>query len=480
MNLVLGYGFFLQVVTGIRGVDVSNYTSNPGIVDFLRDAVWGEGNPVSAHGVSVSRTGPNSASQEPSRQEATMVRHAEAIEANSQIIPSSVRQRIEALELTERDGRTSQGTQEYCSIGACCGWGHRLMRQAKTFTSVHFVQNRTAILEWGPCPNRQGQAGRGKTRQPDFSSLMLEDSVDIVNFQDTSCGRNKNADCSKCGSGNDISTAKWNDVTKHFPAQRSILQSVGTGRTEQIAVGSFFHPFQYFVRSLLTQLKPEIKQRVASFIAENFQGRPVIGVHHRHGNGELDDFVDKKTGRPGSRLNRNNTQVIEWMMESVSELAAEYNLTDYRVFFATDSPEIARMYRAHDQRVFVFDAEAKEEIEGKGFIMPGWQGWGRSHGMDPEEKSERCAPETIRAFLDMALLGYVDMLVMSKRSSFTFFPSVMMGFRAKPVCLFTNGPRSTSFSCRSSASDMKHGLVPRSKVATGLAPSSRKNKRRAL
>jgi len=148
---------------------------------------------------------------------------------------------------------------------------------------------------------------------------MLEDSVDIVNLQDTSCGRNKNADCSKCGSSNDISTAKWNDVTEHFPTQRSILQTIGTGgprQTEQTAVGSFFHPFQYFVRSLLTQLKPEIKQRIASFIAENFQGRLVIGVHHRHGNGELDDFVDKKTGRPGSRMNRNNTQVNETLFST--------------------------------------------------------------------------------------------------------------------------------------------------------------------
>jgi hypothetical protein len=149
-------------------------------------------------------------------------------------------------------------------------------------------------------------------------------------------------------------------------------------------------------------------------------------------------------------------QVIEWMAESTAELAAAYGLVDYKVFFASDSPEMARLYRAHDpKRVFVFDAEAKEELEGKGFIMPGWQGWGRSHGLDPVEKSDRCAPETIRAFLDMALLGYVDLLVISKRSSFTFFPSVMMVRfpGANSVCLL-------SYFLLSHLSDFTRPLTP--------------------
>lgn len=111
------------------------------------------------------------------------------------------------------DGRTvaGPGPQQFCYVGSCCGWGHRLMRQAKTFTHIHFIQNRTMvrishmhtyqlihisvptpsviadvsiqIMEWGPCPNKQGQAGSGADRMPDFSSVMLVDSTDIVNFQ---------------------------------------------------------------------------------------------------------------------------------------------------------------------------------------------------------------------------------------------------------------------------------------------------------
>ena len=167
-----------------------------------------------------------------------------------------------------------------------------------------------------------------------------------------------------------------------------------------------------------------------------------------------------------------DVKVIEWMMESVSELARAYGLSNYRVFFASDSPEMARRYMEHDPRVFVYDLESKSKNEGKGFIMPGWQGWGRSPGLSDEEKFLRCEGETIRAFIDMALLGYTDMLVISKRSSFTFFPSIMRAARRKPVCIFIDGSK-TSFTCRVSEHDVRSGLVPRQKESTGLAPSSR-------
>lgn len=162
------------------------------------------------------------------------------------------------------------------------------------------------------------------------------------------------------------------------------------------------------------------------------------------------------------------------MQASVSELAAAYGIKNYKIFFATDSPEMARMFLAHDPRVFVFDQSAKEALEGKGFVMPGWQGWGRSPGLSPVEKGEFCEDETLRAFLDMALLGYVDMLVISKRSSFTFAPSIMMAARQKPVCAFVDGRGKTSFTCRSTLKDERKNLVARTKEATGLAPSSRR------
>lgn len=135
-------------------------------------------------------------------------------------------------------------------------------------------------MEWGPCPNAQGAAGvPGKDREPDFSSLMISDSVDIVNFHDTQCSKHMNADCNKCGSGNDISTKQWNEVVQHYG--RSFVSEISGAKSSEITAGAFFHPFQYFVRTLLTQLKPHIKSRIAKFLAENFGDSPVVSVHHR-------------------------------------------------------------------------------------------------------------------------------------------------------------------------------------------------------
>lgn len=146
------------------------------------------------------------------------------------------------------------------------------------------------------------------------------------------CWKVHNSDCSKCGSGNDIDTVKWGEVVQHYGSIQSQLSDIGNGGSMQITSGSFFEPFQFFIRSIMTQLKPRIKERIQEFLATEFGSTPVIGLHHRHGNGELDDFVDKKTGAPAGRLNKNNTRVIEWMDESVAELAKAYNISDnYRV-----------------------------------------------------------------------------------------------------------------------------------------------------
>ena len=71
-------------------------------------------------------------------------------------------------------------------------------------------------------------------------------------------------------------------------------------------------------------------------------------MHHRHGNGELDDFVNRQTGQPGGRLNKNNSRVIEWMSRSVHALQRAHGLDtsdDAKVFFASDSPEMTRNFQ---------------------------------------------------------------------------------------------------------------------------------------
>ena len=437
--------------------------------DVLREAVWGShaGQPIGSNVV-------------PRAERAPLYAHLatfgpEEISLFKARAELRARQRMAQIEV-QPDNRTvnSEGVLNgYCYVGACCGWGHRLMRQAKTFSHVHFIQNRTMIMEWGPCPNEKGVAGSGKFRKPDFSSLMIDDSPTIVNFQDTTCSRELNSDCKACGAGNNPESWQWNEVVQQLEGG-PVVRSIGTDTSTSITSGSFFSPFQLFIRSIFSQLKPHLKKRVEEFMEENnFGSVPVIGVHHRHGNGEEDDF------HAGNRLNANNSRVIAWMNESVSELAALHGVADFRVFFASDSPAMARMYMDIDPRVFVFDKEAKNDVEGKGFIMPGWQGRGRSPGVDPVEKGQRCEAETIRSFLDMTLLGFSDLLVLTKRSTFTFAPAIMMAVREMPVCSFIdmrNGK--TSFTCRSTPNNSKRGLVERAKAYTGLAKSSRRRLRR--
>ena len=105
-------------------------------------------------------------------------------------------------------------------------------------------------------------------------------------------------------------------------------------------------------------------------------------------------------------MNKNNTKVIQWMRRSIDILRREHDFDEQniKIFFATDSPQMARILQAQDNRVVIFDQKEKEENEGHGFIMPGWQGWGRSPGTSAEYKSSRCEEETVRAFLDMVML----------------------------------------------------------------------------
>jgi hypothetical protein len=108
--------------------------NNPGVVDFIREVVWGGG--VFAHGISVRRENSSTST----------------IDEEFILSPDGRRvaqERMSELERIPDDRPLSNGKkQAFCSVGACCGWGHRLMRQAKAFTYVHYLQNKTMLMEW--------------------------------------------------------------------------------------------------------------------------------------------------------------------------------------------------------------------------------------------------------------------------------------------------------------------------------------------
>lgn len=126
-------------------------TSTSGLVDFIREAVWGDAK---------EGGGAYGEIKTPRHDHHTMsIQTASGTNRQPELISSIIggearekaRKLMQQVEV-EADGRTVNSitgeTNGGCYVGACCGWGHRLMRQAKSFTHVHYLQNRTMLMEW--------------------------------------------------------------------------------------------------------------------------------------------------------------------------------------------------------------------------------------------------------------------------------------------------------------------------------------------
>lgn len=224
-------------------------------------------------------------------------------------------------------------------------------------------------------------------------------------------------------------------------------------------------------------MRNDAKTRVVGFMAEYFDSENdfIVGMHHRHGNGELDEFFSNgvKTGRS----NLNDGRVAQWLVDSALEIAEAYEAPSHRIFLATDSASMGRrvlkivsnqiltinaLGRRHENqhmlppthlmsrqqtqapRTIIFEQSAKERNQGLGNIMPGYVGLGRCIGnhstsnffnvsaskiaqterfkgmvshreCSSKEKHERCKTEAVRSFQDMMLLGAADVLVQTKQ-----------------------------------------------------------------
>jgi hypothetical protein len=207
-----------------------------------------------------------------------------------------------------------------------------------------------------------------------------------------------------------------------------------------------FEPLQLFFKLLVTQLRGQFKHKMTDFISTNWRSPTIIGIHHRHGNGETDDFMeldpngpilakDGKRYRKGGRGNsKTDEEVVLWMQTTVEELARANGIAEYRVMLASDAAVLGEIWKKSDPTVLIFDAEVKAFAEGKGFAMTGWQGPGRSPGSDQNETDARMLTEPASAFMEMALLGFTDMLIVTKKTSFSFMPAAMVIARNKIFC----------------------------------------------
>jgi hypothetical protein len=124
-----------------------NATSTTGLVDFIREAVWGDAKGGGgAYGQStIPRVHPIQPAQ--SMLKTPPVSSYSVIGGNPR---EKAKRLIKEVEI-EPDGRTINSAGEsngVCYVGACCGWGHRLMRQVSHSTFGVALQCCGFVIGW--------------------------------------------------------------------------------------------------------------------------------------------------------------------------------------------------------------------------------------------------------------------------------------------------------------------------------------------
>lgn len=118
-------------------VDGKASNASMGITDFIREAVWGgkEGG-LYGHGHVEPRPGAlthRNQSQPQDEEEVVGKVEVPRVSFGLATIRAMAEERMEALEVPPAtrtlgdDGKPAR----FCYVGACCGWGHRLMRQVE-------------------------------------------------------------------------------------------------------------------------------------------------------------------------------------------------------------------------------------------------------------------------------------------------------------------------------------------------------------
>jgi hypothetical protein len=323
-----------------------------------------------------------------------------------------------------------------CRIQGCCGLGHRLQRNGKQFALVAYQYNKTAALDWG-------KTWVNGSMQPAFGSFFQDSKVlmDFLHFEDRQCGcqdytfevamRPGNITCAKscnrCGSGNEPDW-HWKEGIPGYPYPTdSAAEELGWG-----CCSLLFLPYRAFFNALVQQLQPFVRWKWESFMEahswNSAEHGPVIGLHHRQGNGEIDDFND---GQGGGRGNGNDTMVVEWMHRSMQALAKHHGIAKYRVFFASDSPEMVGKYRMLDPHCIARDAELPRQ--GQGWLQMTGNNNLFAPSVKDSEWKDRVFHDTSNALIDMLLLGSTELLLISKCTSFATLPKAMMIEKGKPV-----------------------------------------------
>jgi hypothetical protein len=149
------------------------------------------------------------------------------------------------------------------------------------------------------------------------------------------------------------------------------------------------------------------KAVVDQFRKDHFDGKMVIGIHIRAGNGERGDFAQR---------NRTIADLSQWL-QSLAALIRTTHLSSIRsgqravIFLATDTQSLEARLKDVLPEVEIIVWSQQKPSEGSG-VSFGAQGEVNTAG-------ESCLKDWEDTFLDMMLLSFSNVLIAARPSSFT-------------------------------------------------------------
>lgn len=280
--------------------------------------------------------------------------------------------------------------------GACCGLGHRLMRQSAAFHLASRAKIPNVLVEWGDMCNVN------KYGYPDMHGYLFGDGplVTELKYNETRLIAIENQ---KVTPGWNITMRFGNEVDGYHnydacdPVERQVVVD------KAISDERFYRQLRSLFR---------FNDRVESFAEKNrFSERIVVGFHLRTGNGEIGDFTDKNRGIES--LDAFLIRVVETTHTLIRNIEAATK-NDYvlppLIFVASDS---------HSTTEKLANVTRKYNIETVAIPQPRLkEGAGVTYNANFDTDTT-CLESWISQFMDASLLGAADVLVAPRYSSFS-------------------------------------------------------------
>jgi hypothetical protein len=150
--------------------------------------------------------------------------------------------------------------------------------------------------------------------------------------------------------------------------------------------------------------KPLLRERIDIFRNIYFTGRKVVGVHIRHGNGEI---------LGGKRKSFSQLTIKEIHRRATEEIKL-FSYNKPFIFLCTDSPEIKQYFRNNDKNIICYDTKL------------------RTKGKGPLHTNQLGLPSAEDAIIEMYLLSYCNSLVYNP-SWFSHFARIVTTFDFPPI-----------------------------------------------